>query len=73
MFSPTPCPVPSRPVLSRQVEDFQFFPKRLFDLLDMEVYAYRKSVGYQVPRIEPPTEETERERAEEQVCFFTFF
>jgi SWI/SNF-related matrix-associated actin-dependent regulator of chromatin subfamily A member 5 len=32
------------------VQDFQFFPPRLFELLDQEIYHYRKSVSYKVPR-----------------------
>jgi SWI/SNF-related matrix-associated actin-dependent regulator of chromatin subfamily A member 5 len=32
------------------VQDFQFFPPRLFELLDQEIYHYRKTVGYKVPR-----------------------
>ena len=31
------------------MQDFQFFPPRLFELLDQEIYHYRKSVGYKVP------------------------
>lgn len=31
------------------MQDFQFFPQRLFELLDQEIYHYRKSVGYKVP------------------------
>ncbi len=56
-----------RPPKQPKVEDYQFFPPRLFELLELEVYAFRKSVGYQVPRPEPFTEDAERERAEEQV------
>jgi SWI/SNF-related matrix-associated actin-dependent regulator of chromatin subfamily A member 5 len=50
-----------------QVYDFQFFPKRLYELLDREIYAFRKSIGYVVPT---PTDlsgkEAERERQKEQ-------
>merc|ERR1711971_305624 len=31
------------------VQDFQFFPARLFELLDNEIYFYRQTVGYRVP------------------------
>merc|ERR1712156_355419 len=31
------------------VQDFQFFPPRLFELLDNEIYHYRQTVGYRVP------------------------
>jgi len=39
-----------RPPKQPIVQDFQFFPPRLFELLDQEIYHYRKSVGYKVPR-----------------------
>ena len=38
-----------RPPKQPIVQDFQFFPSRLFELLDQEIYHYRKSVGYKVP------------------------
>merc|ERR1711992_5248 len=38
-----------RPPKQPIVQDFQFFPPRLFELLDQEIYHYRKSVGYKVP------------------------
>ena len=31
------------------MQDFQFFPPRLFELLDQEIYHYRKTVSYTVP------------------------
>merc|ERR1739844_154426 len=36
---------PKQPI----VQDFQFFPSRLFELLDQEIYHYRQTVGYRVP------------------------
>ncbi|MEQ2208332.1 hypothetical protein XENOCAPTIV_023996 [Xenoophorus captivus] len=30
--------------------DFQFFPPRLFELLEKEILFYRKTIGYKVPR-----------------------
>jgi len=39
-----------RPPKQPIVQDFQFFPPRLFELLDQEIYHYRKSVNYKVPR-----------------------
>lgn len=30
------------------IYDFQFYPKRLFELFDKEIYAYRKHVGWVV-------------------------
>merc|ERR1719429_960508 len=38
-----------RPPKQPIVQDFQFFPPRLFELLDQEIYHYRQSVGYRVP------------------------
>merc|ERR1712088_655222 len=38
-----------RPPKQPIVQDFQFFPGRLFELLDQEIYHYRNSVGYKVP------------------------
>ena len=37
-----------RPPKQPIVQDFQFFPPRLFELLDKEIYFYRKSIGYRV-------------------------
>lgn len=34
-----------RPPKQPNVQDFQFFPPRLFELLDKEIYYYRKTVG----------------------------
>jgi len=38
-----------RPPKQPIVQDFQFYPPRLFELLDQEIYHYRKSVNYKVP------------------------
>merc|ERR1712156_1299093 len=38
-----------RPPKQPIVQDFQFFPGRLFELLDNEIYHYRQTVGYRVP------------------------
>jgi len=38
-----------RPPKQPIVQDFQFFPTRLFELLDQEIYHYRKTVSYKVP------------------------
>ena len=49
--TPSPHPAPSqapRPPKQPVVQDFQFYPPRLFELLDQEIYAYRKSIGYRV-------------------------
>merc|ERR1719322_2196542 len=38
-----------RPPKQPIVQDFQFFPPRLFELLDQEIYHFRQCVGYRVP------------------------
>jgi len=38
-----------RPPKQPTVQDHQFFPGRLFELLDQEIFHYRKSLGYKVP------------------------
>ena len=37
-----------RPPKQPNVQDFQFYPMRLFELLDREIYYYRKTIGYKV-------------------------
>ncbi|VDL92227.1 unnamed protein product [Schistocephalus solidus] len=59
-------PKPPRPPKQPNIQDFQFFPPRLFELLDKEIYAYRKSIGYTVPRNPEAGSDGERERLEEQ-------
>lgn len=43
-------PKAPRPPKQPIVQDFQFFPPRLFELLDQEIYYFRKSLNYKVPR-----------------------
>jgi len=43
-------PKAPRPPKQPVVQDFQFFPPRLFELLDKEIYYYRNTVSYQVPK-----------------------
>ncbi|BES99295.1 SLIDE [Nesidiocoris tenuis] len=43
-------PKAPRPPKQPIVQDFQFFPMRLFELLDREIYYYQKTVGYKVPK-----------------------
>jgi len=38
-----------RPPKQPKVHDFQFFPTRLLELFDREIYYYRKKIGYVVP------------------------
>uniref|UniRef100_A0A914YR45 Uncharacterized protein n=1 Tax=Panagrolaimus superbus TaxID=310955 RepID=A0A914YR45_9BILA len=49
------------------VYDFQFFPKRLFELFDREIYSFRKQINYQAQK---PTDvspkEAEKVQKEEQ-------
>lgn len=59
-------PKPPRPPKQPTVQDFQFFPPRLFELLDKEIYFFRKSIGYKVPRNHDGRPEAEQERIEEQ-------
>lgn len=41
-------PKAPRPPKQPIVQDFQFFPPRLFELLDQEIYHFRKSLSYKV-------------------------
>lgn len=41
------CQAP-RPPKQPNVQDFQFFPPRLFELLEKEILFYRKTIGYKV-------------------------
>ncbi len=41
-------PKAPRPPKQPQVQDFQFFPPKLFELLDKEILHYRKTVNYKV-------------------------
>ncbi len=41
-------PKAPRPPKQPSVQDFQFHPPRLFELLDQEIYHYRKTIGYRV-------------------------
>ncbi len=42
-------PKAPRPPKQPSIQEFQFYPMRLFELLDQEIYHYRKSIGYRVP------------------------
>lgn len=41
-------PQAPRPPKQPNVQDFQFFPPRLFELLEKEILFYRKTIGYKV-------------------------
>uniref|UniRef100_A0A8D8WF21 Chromatin-remodeling complex ATPase chain Iswi n=1 Tax=Cacopsylla melanoneura TaxID=428564 RepID=A0A8D8WF21_9HEMI len=43
-------PKAPRPPKQPIVQDFQFFPPRLFEILDQEIYYFRKTVNYKVPK-----------------------
>ncbi|XP_062844516.1 probable global transcription activator SNF2L1 [Trichomycterus rosablanca] len=43
-------PKAPRPPKQPNIQDFQFFPPRLFELLEMEILHYRKTIGYKVPK-----------------------
>ncbi|CAF2997827.1 unnamed protein product [Rotaria socialis] len=58
-------PKAPRPPRQPNVQDFQFFPPRLFELLDREIYAYRKSIGYKAVR-DPDMEEQEGKRQQQE-------
>ncbi|XP_062514114.1 SWI/SNF-related matrix-associated actin-dependent regulator of chromatin subfamily A member 5-like isoform X2 [Corticium candelabrum] len=42
-------PKAPRPPKQPNIQDFQFFPPRLFEILDKEIYAFRKALGYKIP------------------------
>ncbi|XP_063696190.1 chromatin-remodeling complex ATPase chain Iswi [Culicoides brevitarsis] len=59
-------PKAPRPPKQPIVQDFQFFPPRLFELLDQEIYYYRKTVGYKVPKNPDLGSEAAKIQREEQ-------
>ncbi|KAH9516131.1 SWI/SNF- matrix-associated actin-dependent regulator of chromatin sub A member 5 [Dermatophagoides farinae] len=59
-------PKAPRPPKQPNVQDFQFFPPRLFELLDKEIYYYRKTIGYKVPLNPDLGEGAEKQRKQEQ-------
>ncbi|XP_058459668.1 chromatin-remodeling complex ATPase chain Iswi [Malaya genurostris] len=59
-------PKAPRPPKQPIVQDFQFFPPRLFELLDQEIYHYRKSVNYKVPKNPDLGPEATKVQREEQ-------
>lgn len=59
-------PKAPRPPKQPIVQDFQFFPPRLFELLDQEIYYYRKTVNYKVPRNTELGSEASKLQREEQ-------
>nr|AML25532.1 ATP-dependent chromatin remodeler iswi-1 [Euschistus heros] len=59
-------PKAPRPPKQPIVQDFQFFPPRLFELLDQEIYYFRKTVGYKVPKNPELGSDASRVQKEEQ-------
>ncbi|CAG9859824.1 unnamed protein product [Phyllotreta striolata] len=60
-------PKAPRPPKQPIVQDFQFFPPRLFELLDQEIYYYRKSLGYKVPKnLELGPDATKQQKEEQR-------
>ncbi|XP_063223834.1 chromatin-remodeling complex ATPase chain Iswi isoform X2 [Bacillus rossius redtenbacheri] len=59
-------PKAPRPPKQPIVQDFQFFPPRLFELLDQEIYYFRKTVGYKVPKNPELGSDAARIQKEEQ-------
>ncbi|KAJ6627766.1 Chromatin-remodeling complex ATPase chain Iswi [Pseudolycoriella hygida] len=55
-----------RPPKQSIVQDFQFFPPRLFELLDQEIYYYRKTLNYKVPKNPELGSEATKIQREEQ-------
>ncbi|CAJ0943274.1 unnamed protein product, partial [Mesorhabditis belari] len=47
------------------VHDFQFYPRHLFELLDREIYHYRKVIGWKAPK-EGTGKDAEKKQKEEQ-------
>ncbi|KAJ2444736.1 chromatin remodeling complex Adenosinetriphosphatase, partial [Coemansia sp. RSA 2424] len=41
-----------RPPKQMHIQDFQFYPPRLHELLEKELLSYRRQIGYKVPRSE---------------------
>lgn len=59
-------PKAPRPPKQPMVQDFQFFPPRLFELLDQEIYYYRKTLGYKVPKNAELGPDATKQQREEQ-------
>lgn len=61
-----------RPPKQPKVEDYQFYPPRLFELLEQEVYAFRNQVNYKVPKDSSkenwgPADEVARKAEQEKI------
>ncbi|OZJ01930.1 hypothetical protein BZG36_04839 [Bifiguratus adelaidae] len=49
------------------IEDFQFFPPRLAELIEKEVLHFRKSIGYRIPLKSAEPETGEEEMSEQDI------
>jgi hypothetical protein len=54
-----------RPPKYIRPEEFQFFPRQLFDLLDRELNAFRKEQGYKAPKPDGAADDDEAWLAEQ--------
>ena len=59
-------PKAPRPPKQPNIQDYQFFPPRLFEILDLEIYHFRKSINYKVPKNPEFGPDADRIRKEEQ-------
>lgn len=59
-------PKAPRPAKQPIVQDFQFFPPRLFELLDQEIYWHRKTIGWKAPKNPDLGAEANKAQREEQ-------
>lgn len=59
-------PKAPRPPKQPNVQDFQFFPPRLFELLDKEIFYFRKTIGYKAPLNTDHGDNAEKIRKQEQ-------
>ena len=59
-------PKAPRPPKQPNVQDFQFFPPHLFELLDKEIYAFRKSIGYKAVKDPDLTGEAQKKQQLEE-------
>ena len=55
-----------RPPKQPNIQDYQFFPPRLFEILDKEIYFFRKTINYKVPKNPEFGSDADRIRKDEQ-------
>jgi len=59
-------PKAPRPPKQPNIQDYQFFPPRLFEILDKEIYFFRKTINYKVPKNPEFGSDADRIRKDEQ-------